>query len=80
MRRRNFISLVGGAAIGWPLLACAQQNSMPLVGFFASYSLDRSGQRLATAYCFVFLYIAAAGAGPLSVDYLLAGRPRPSPA
>jgi putative tryptophan/tyrosine transport system substrate-binding protein len=50
MRRRNFISLVGGVAIGWPPLARAQQNSMPLVGFLASYSLDRSGQHLAAAF------------------------------
>ena len=38
MRRRNFIGLVGGAA-AWPVVANAQQSSLPVVGFISGSSL-----------------------------------------
>jgi ABC-type uncharacterized transport system substrate-binding protein len=73
MKRREFISLLGGAAAAWPLAAHAQQPAMPVVGYLGLTTAE------AEAYLVAAFRKGLTEAGfdegrNIAVDYLFAER------
>jgi putative tryptophan/tyrosine transport system substrate-binding protein len=78
VRRRDFITLVGGAAAAWPIAARAQQAAMPVFGILLVFSREsgRTFTEPLRAYMQALGYIEAKFCPLVAPCFYLQTRPR----
>jgi len=69
MRRREFITLLGGCAAAWPLAARAQQGERRQITIWMGRPNDAEGQRLATAFREAFQAFGWVNGRNVRIDY-----------
>jgi ABC-type uncharacterized transport system substrate-binding protein len=74
MRRREFMSLIGGAAATWPLAARAQQGErMRRLGILMNTNMDADQQTSVSAFVQALQQLGWANGGNLRIDIRWAG-------
>src|SRR6516164_3970095 len=72
MRRREFITLLGGAAAAWPFAASAQQGRLPVLGFVSSAGREATLQAWYQAFHDGLRELGWIPGGNVSIEYRFA--------